>query len=777
MMIRFFSLRRTLVAFQSPKKQLHRTISSSHPSSSGSKSATVAGALLIGTTIYLSEHSRDHDIVATKLEEQQKQQILPQRNTLLPTRNQQIQTLSCSHDHVFDVLIVGGGATGAGAALDATTRGLSTALIERGDFGNETSSRSTKLIWAGIRYIATATASLLRLKNITRPVDAVSDFWSEFQMVRQCHKERRLLLNNNPHLTHWVPIAVPLDSWITWPPPFDHPLFCIAPLVLPLVFKFYDGMSGFTCPPSHVMGKSRAFRKFPQLASEQAKYYSVFYEGSHNDARTATYIALTAAEHGACVTNYTEMVKVLYGANGQARGVKVKDHLSGKTFNVYAKSIIFAGGPFTDGLRKLEQKDCQPAVAAAAGTHIVLPGYYCAGGIGMLDINTSDGRFLFFLPWQGKTLVGTTDRKEPAVSNPGPPEDEIDWLLHEIKKYLAQNAGSSGQTKDGFEIRRTDVLSAWQGFRPLASDPNAPAGAPISRDHVISTNAETGITFITGGKWTTYREMAEDVLDRILQRDAQLKNKAGPCVTDTIPLRGGAGFGRNLPIQLVQQFGVSLDVAKHLAETYGTHAWDVLKSGKDVLKGGKLLIDGYPYLELEIEYACRNEMAVTLTDMLTQRTRLAYLDSNAAATVAPRVADLMAKSLGWSKKRKKEEVLRALEVANSFGGPIPKTQKQAIRSSRSMEDLFRSFDVNKSGCITYDELRLCMKHFGKPFKNEEEAFAAFKAIDKDRDGKIDFTEFMQWWKRLKRRQTRTMSDVYKLSSDKLGSGSPGAAFG
>jgi glycerol-3-phosphate dehydrogenase len=168
------------------------------------------------------------------------------------------------------------------------------------------------------------------------------------------------------------------------------------------------------------MSKSRADRKFPQLATEEAKYYSVFYEGSHNDARTATYIALTAAECGACVTNYTEMVEVLFDERegerkGRAIGVKVKDHVSGQHFNVYAKSIVFAGGPFTDSLRKIEDPSSKPSVAAAAGTHIVLPAYYCSKGVGMLDINTSDGRFLFFLPWQGKTLVGTTDRKGPVT--------------------------------------------------------------------------------------------------------------------------------------------------------------------------------------------------------------------------------------------------------------------------------------------------------------------------------------------------------------------------
>jgi glycerol-3-phosphate dehydrogenase len=254
-----------------------------------------------------------------------------------------------------------------------------------------------------------------------------------------------------------------------------------------------------------------------------------------------------------------------------------------------------------------------------------------------------------------------------------------------------------------------------------------------------------------------------------------LEDKAGPCVTENIQLRGGVGYTRNIPIQLVQEFGVTTEVAEHLAHTYGIHAFEVLRTGSEP-RGGKALLSGYPYLEREVEYACRNEMSSTLADMLTLRTRLAYLDSDAAATVAPRVADLMGKTLGWSKMRKKEELERALEIIGSFGGPVPKTQKESIHT---IEDLFHSFDINKSGYIDYDELRLCMKHFGVPFKSEEEALVAFNAIDKNGDGKIDFDEFMRWWTRLKRKETTTMSDAYRISSDKLGSGSDsrGAAFG
>ena len=299
----------------------------------------------------------------------------------------------------------------------------------------------------------------------------------------------------------------------------------------------------------------------------------------------------------------------------------------------------------------------------------------------------------------------------------------------------------------------------------------------MSRDHVISHNPDTGITFVTGGKWTTYREMAEDVIDRIVKSNG-LADKAGPCITEKIKLRGGVGYTRNMPIQLVQQFGVTQDVAEHLANTYGTHAGDVLQSQKKVTRGGTHLLPGYPYLEQEIEYTCKYEMAVSLADILTLRTRLAYLDSDAAAAIAPKVADLMGNALGWSRKHKQNELKHALEVIGNFGGPVPKEHAEQV-SFQTIEEVFHSFDVNNTGYICYDELKLCMKHFGAPFKSEEEAHSTFNSIDKNGDGKITEDEFMAWWRRLRTNETKTLRDIYGLSSEKLGSGpdSRGAAFG
>jgi len=439
----------------------------------------------------------------------------------LPSRSNQVQKLSSNE--VYDVLIIGGGATGAGTALDAASRGYKTALIERGDFSSETSSRSTKLIWAGIKYMATASAALLSRQLLTNPVDTINNFLGEMKMVYNCHRERRYMMEKQNHLCNWIPIAIPFDKWYVTPAPFGHPLFSFFPVLAPFVLKFYDALSSFQCPPSYILTPNKAKVVFPQLSQDNLKYCAVFYEAQHDDARTNLAIAMSAAEHGADIANYVQMVDTIKDQAGKVVAVTAKDRMTGKSFEIRAKKIVFCGGPFTDDLRKLENgSDVQPAVRGAHGTHIVLPGYFCPSDIGLLDYQTSDGRFLFFLPWQGHTLVGTTDKKGPAETLPGPPENEVDWILKECSKYLRKD----------IEFRRSDVLSAWRGWRPLAADPHAPPGAPVSRDHVISENPQSGIIFIAGGKWTTWREMAEEVVDRAVGNERR-------CRTLDITLFGG----------------------------------------------------------------------------------------------------------------------------------------------------------------------------------------------------------------------------------------------
>jgi glycerol-3-phosphate dehydrogenase len=692
---------------------------------------------------------------------------------------------------VFDVLVVGGGATGSGIALDAATRGLSVALVERGDFASETSSRSTKLVWAGIRYLGTAVAALLSRKLLTRPVETLKEFRSEFAMVLHCHRERHYMASKQKHLVTWVPIATPIRSWKMDPPPMGHPLFAYFPLFAPLVFKFYDMLSYFQCPASFVLTPEQARRAFPQLSirgERQAdnvpelqplsggrgrnggapppvppprppppplKYCAVFYEAMHNDARTNLAIAMSAAERGAAVANYVKAVGVLKEKEQgslKAVGVTVQDVLTGETWNVQARKIVLAAGPFTDDVRRLDLDNSssasnssasasQSVVQGSAGTHIVVPGYFLpkTTGLGMLDPMTSDGRFLFILPFLGHTLIGTTDRKGPAVSLPAPPEADIDWILKECQTHL------------GMCVRRNQVLSAWTGWRPLAKDPNVKAeDGPISRDHVISENPETGVFFVAGGKWTTWRQMAEEVVDRIVGP------RGPPSRTLTIKLHGGEGYSDDLPYRLLQAFpAMTEDVALHLARTYGSRCWEVCELCEPSCgtplwpQFGRLIVSGFPYIDAEVRYACR-EYAMTIEDVLSRRTRLAFLNKKAAVSAIPVVADIMAELLGWSLKEKRQQMLTARLYLESYGGSIPQTADVLLReaSQESPQRLFATLDRDGSGYIDYEEVSEAVGILGLKL-SEEQVEQVFDRMDGSGQGRVSAEDFAAWWEKFR----------------------------
>ena len=304
----------------------------------------------------------------------------------------------------------------------------------------------------------------------------------------------------------------------------------------------------------------------------------------------------------------------------------------------------------------------------------------------------------------------------------------------------------------------------------MASDPQAPPGEHVSRDHIVSTNPATGVTFITGGKWTTYRHMAEDVVDTVLQLHGDELNHAGPCVTETLPLRGGEGYTRNVPIRLVQEFGVSEATAKHLAHAYGMHAFEVCRLAEPTSKRwprfGNLLLEGYPYLECEIDYACQHEMVCTVKDMLTLRLRLAYVNKEAALSIAPKVAELMAKSLGWSRREKKRQLKEAEEYIQTFGGAYPNKAEDRLSSIATVsdvQDLFHTFDVGDTGYIDLTEFKDVAKMAGL---SEDEAVRTFQKIDKknNNNGKITEDAFMSWWNERSRDKLKTKLGQHFLAS-------------
>uniref|UniRef100_A0A4W4HH46 glycerol-3-phosphate dehydrogenase n=1 Tax=Electrophorus electricus TaxID=8005 RepID=A0A4W4HH46_ELEEL len=484
----------------------------------------------------------------------------------LPTRHEQLHVLQNTPE--FDVLVVGGGATGAGCALDAVTRNLKTALVERSDFSSGTSSRSTKLIHGGVRYLQKAVTNL---------------DYEQYLMVKEALHERANLLTIAPHLSVPLPIMLPVYRW--WQLPYYW-----------AGIKLYDLVAGSHClKSSYVVSKSKALDFFPMLKKDRLVGAIVYYDGQHNDSRMNLAIALTAARHGASIANYTEVVQLLKKAHpvtgeGQVCGARCRDVITGQEFDIRAKCVINATGPFTDSLRKMDDQRAANICQPSAGVHIVIPGYYSPDNMGLLDPATSDGRVIFFLPWENVTIAGTTDTPTDVTAHPIPMEEDINFILNEVRNYLSPDV----------EVRRGDILAAWSGIRPLVTDPGSKDTQSICRNHVVSVSS-SGLVTIAGGKWTTYRSMAEETLDVAVKEHSL---PAGPSRTVGLMLEGGRDWTPTLYIRLVQDYGLENEVAQHLAATYGGRAFDVAKmaqvTGKRWPIVGKRLVSEFPYIESEL---------------------------------------------------------------------------------------------------------------------------------------------------------------------------------
>ncbi|KAK3083316.1 hypothetical protein FSP39_019284 [Pinctada imbricata] len=483
----------------------------------------------------------------------------------LPSRQQLWNSLEKEE---FDVLVVGGGATGCGVAFDAVSRGLKTALVEKFDYGAGTSSRSTKLIHGGVRYLEKAVFNL--------------DI-EQYRMVKEALSERANLIQIAPHLAYPFPIMLPIYK--LWQVPY----FWAG-------IKSYDLVAGKQLlHRSFYLSKKKALEKFPMLKKDALVGALVYYDGQHDDARMNIAIAMSAIRMGGSLLNYTEVVEIHKSKDSTGKdvvsGAKIRDRITGKEVDVKAKCVVNAAGPYTDRIRLMDnpenKKICQPS----SGVHIVLPDYYSPERMGLLDPSTSDGRVIFFLPWQKHTLAGTTDTPCEISDYPSPTEKEIQFILNEVKNYLNPDV----------EVRRGDVLSAWCGIRPLVSDPNKENTQSIARNHIIEVSHDNLIT-IAGGKWTTYRHMAEETVDKAVQI-CGLKPKSA-CRTKGLLLDGAHGWTPTLFIRLVQDFGLENEVAQHLAATYGDKSFKVAKmaamTGKRWPVVGKRLHEEFPYLEAEV---------------------------------------------------------------------------------------------------------------------------------------------------------------------------------
>ncbi|KAJ5667538.1 Glycerol-3-phosphate dehydrogenase [Penicillium longicatenatum] len=590
--------------------------------------------------------------------------LVPPNFPTIKSRIEQIKDLKRSQDEEsYDLLVIGAGATGAGIALDAATRGLKVAVVERDDFSAGTSSKSTKLVHGGVRYLEKAVWEL---------------DYNQYKLVKEALRERKYFLNTAPHLSQWLPIMVPLQKW--WQAPYFW-AGCKA-------YDFLAGSEGIES--SYFLTKSKAIDSFPMLKRDNVVGAMVYYDGAHNDSRMNVSLAMTAALYGSTVVNHMEVTGLTKDASGKLNGARLKDVIPGRDgeeaqeFNIRAKGIINATGPFTDSIRKMDEPETKEIVAPSSGVHIILPGYYSPSNMGLIDPSTSDGRVIFFLPWQGNTIAGTTDAPTEITRHPEPSEKDINWILSEIRGYLAPD----------INVDRSDVLAAWSGIRPLVRDPAKSSSQALVRNHLISVSP-SGLLTCAGGKWTTYRQMAEEAVDEAIdvfklkpREPAAVPDISGvggsglvadgatldgSCQTHQVRLIGAHGFSKTLFINLIQHYGLETDVAQHLTESYGDRAWQVAAlsaptNARFPVRGQRISAL-YPFVDGEVRYAIRHEYAQTAVDVIARRTRLAFLNAEAALEALPKVIDLMGEELSWSNQRKELEWNDSISYLRSMGLP------------------------------------------------------------------------------------------------------------
>lgn len=513
-------------------------------------------------------------------------------------RDEMIQQIQL--DRKWDLLIIGGGATGLGTAIEAASRGYETLLVEQGDFSQGTSSRSTKLVHGGVRYLQQGNVSL----------------------VLEALKERGRIRRNAPHLVHNLPFVVPNYDW------WEGPFYGIG-------LRLYDmlaGKHGFGCSKS--LSREETLERLPTIETRGLRGGVIYYDGQFDDARLAIHMALTAADQGAVIINYLQVVSLIK-KEGVVAGVEAVDLESGREYTLRAKVVINATGVFSDAVRRMDDPGAVDMIAPSQGVHIVLERSFLPGDTAILVPHTDDGRVLFAIPWHGRVVVGTTDTPvKKVLLEPCPLASEVEFLLEHAARYLTKDPAKS------------DILSAFAGLRPLVSTSEVQNTAAISRDHTIHIS-NSGLLTIAGGKWTTYRRMAEDAVGQAAVL-AQLEER--PSVTRALNIHGFH--------QQAAQFG-SLQV-------YGSDAYALRKitAGDPAL--AKVLHPRLPVTAVEVVWAVRCEMARTLQDVLARRTRALLLDAAASMEIAPQVAGLMALEMGRDDAWQKAQVADYLQLADGY---------------------------------------------------------------------------------------------------------------
>jgi glycerol-3-phosphate dehydrogenase len=514
----------------------------------------------------------------------------------------------------FDVLVIGGGITGAGVALDAVARGYKVALVEKTDFASGTSSKSTKLVHGGIRY----------LPNF------------DFGLVHEALVERGLLLQNAPFLVHPVAFVLPIYKGDRHPVgmPFTTPGGIGLEQLLNIGLTMYDAMAGRRNIQWHQHLKREDVHKLaPALVAEDLKEGFTYYDGQTNDARLTMALIRTSAQYGAVITNYSELTAFVK-KNGRVCGAVIRDRLNDQEVTVQARHIVNATGVYAEQLEAMTGVEPQVSVEPSKGVHLVLAREDLKlGDTAIVLPETEDKRILFIVPWQSRAIYGTTDTGQGDLDHPVTTHEEIAYLLKYLNRYLSVN------------VTEKDIVSTYAGYRPLVKPRNANAStAKLSRSHAV-IQSPSGLVSIVGGKLTTYRKMAQDTVDVLSKRDGM------PLVhpTEALPLQGSAGWAAIQPAinSKGTALGLAQDITQHLSNSYGTEAQAVLAMVAQDASLATRLIDDLPYIKAEVLYAVRHEMAMTLDDVLARRTSITLEDRKRGLGIVNEVAAVMAQELGW----------------------------------------------------------------------------------------------------------------------------------
>ncbi len=514
-------------------------------------------------------------------------------------RNEVITELT-SHTEPYDFLVIGGGATGLGVALDAASRGYKTILVEQADFAKGTSSRSTKLVHGGVRY--------LKQGNISLVLEALH--------------ERGLMCENAPHLVHHLSFIVPIYTW------WEGPFYGIG-------MKIYDRLAGkLGLKPSEILSREETLKRIPTLEPSGLQRGVMYYDGQFDDSRLAVNLAQSIFDRGGIAANYLKVTRLIKNAD-LVEGAVVHDAESGKEIEIRAKAVVNATGVFSDGIRKMDEPDARDVIAASQGAHLVLPKEFLPGDSAIMVPQTPDGRVMFAVPWHDHVVVGTTDAEVDRIDlEPKPMEEEINFILSGAAKYLAKDP------------KRSDVLSIYAGLRPLVRTGDAKSTAAISRDHTILIS-NSGLLTITGGKWTTYRKMAQDAVD---QAELMAGFDRRPCQTEHMQIHGWTNQAITNPT--LQVYGADAKAVEALATEDPNLA--------------EPLHPKLPYIKAEVIWAVRNEMARTVEDVLSRRTRALLLGARASVEIAAEVAALMAPELGQDAAWQAKQVADYTALADGY---------------------------------------------------------------------------------------------------------------